>query len=356
MKSASVFRPRGTWGFVILACAAIATSVRAEAPTENQDLMATEFFQQLTPTLGRGVNLGNMLEAPREGEWGVRVKDEYFPLIQSAGFDAVRIPVRWSAHADQQAPYTIDPAFFDRVEHVVRQALAHRLRAVLNMHHYEQIFQRPDEHAARFLAMWKQIAQRFQDSPEALYFELLNEPHDQLDADRWNKLAAQALAVVRQTNPTRKVVIGPADWNSVNALDSLVLPADDPNVIGTFHYYLPFQFTHQGAGWVGANADRWLGTTWTGTPVERQAVISDLDKALAWSVKHQRPIYLGEFGAYSKADMQSRARWTRFVADQAAERKIAFAYWEFCAGFGVYDPDQNAWREPLKDALLPPNR
>jgi endoglucanase len=78
-----------------------------------------------------------------------------------------------------------------------------------------------------------------------------------------------------------------------------------------------------------------------------------LDKALAWSVKHRRPIYLGEFGAYSKADMESRARWTRFVAAEAAKRKIAFAYWEFCAGFGVYDPDREDWREPLKDALLP---
>ena len=45
----------------------------------------------------------------------------------------------------------------------------------------------------------------------------------------------------------------------------------------------------------------------------------DLDKAIAWAVKHRRPIYLGEFGAYSKADMESRARWTRFVADEALE-------------------------------------
>ena len=50
--------------------------------------------------------------------------------------------------------------------------------------------------------------------------------------------------------------------------------------------------------------------------------------------------------------MDSRARWTRFVAEEAAKRKIGFGYWEFCTGFGVYDPDKNVRREPLKDALL----
>ena len=34
-------------------------------------------------------------------------------------------------------------------------------------------------------------------------------------------------------------------------------------------------------------------------------------------MEHRRPIYLGEFGAYSKADLASRARWTAFVAQQA---------------------------------------
>lgn len=44
--------------------------------------------------LGRGINLGNMLDAPSEGEWGVTLDSAYFPLIKSAGFTSVRIPVR----------------------------------------------------------------------------------------------------------------------------------------------------------------------------------------------------------------------------------------------------------------------
>ncbi|HPU43798.1 MAG TPA: hypothetical protein PLS98_06260, partial [Dictyoglomaceae bacterium] len=49
-------------------------------------------------SMQRGVNMGNALEAPKEGEWGVVIKDEYFKLIKEAGFDHVRIPIKWSAH------------------------------------------------------------------------------------------------------------------------------------------------------------------------------------------------------------------------------------------------------------------
>jgi len=315
-------------------------------------VLADPFFRQLDPVFRRGVNLGNALEAPKEGEWGVVLEEGYFDLIQSAGFDTVRIPVRWSAHAETSPPYRIDPKFFERVDWAVRAALQRRLRPVMNMHHYDGIMADPDAHRERFLALWQQIAEHYQGFPAALSLELLNEPHNKLSAEKWNRLLAEAIAVVRRSNPTRLLVVGPVGWNSIDELASLELPEKDRNLVVTVHYYSPFQFTHQGAGWVGQDADRWLGTRWTGTSAEKQAVIRDLDKAIAWAVKHQRPLFLGEFGAYSRADLESRARWTRFVAQEALSRKIGFAYWEFCSGFGVYDPARRQWVEPLKDALL----
>src|SRR5215218_7238838 len=49
--------------------------------------------------LGRGVNFGNMLEAPTEGAWGVTVTDDFIDKARGAGFQSVRLPVRWSNHA-----------------------------------------------------------------------------------------------------------------------------------------------------------------------------------------------------------------------------------------------------------------
>jgi endoglucanase len=286
----------------------------------------------------------------------VTLKESYFEQIKTAGFDSVRIPVRWSAHAESSSPYRIDAKFFERVDWAVRQALQRRLRVVLNIHHYDEIFQKPDAHRERFLALWQQIAGHYQNQPPALLFELLNEPNNKLTADKWNKLLADALALIRRSNPTREVVVGPVGWNAIGELKNLILPEEDRHLVVTVHYYSPFQFTHQGASWAGPQAQQWLGTKWTGTKAEQQAVEHDLDLAIAWAVKHRRPVYLGEFGAFSKADMESRARWTRFVADAALRRKMGFAYWEFCSGFGVYDPAAERWIQPLKDALLPPGR
>src|SRR5690349_17742446 len=89
---------------------------------------ATDVFA-INRALGRGVNFGNALEAPTEGAWGMELKEEYFAAVQKAGFQHVRIPIKWSAHAKPEPPYTIDPKFFDRVDWAVEQALSRGLAA-----------------------------------------------------------------------------------------------------------------------------------------------------------------------------------------------------------------------------------
>jgi len=304
--------------------------------------------------IGRGINLGNALEAPQEGEWGVVLEERYFQLIADQGFNSIRIPIRWSSHAGQSEPYTIATAFFDRVDWALENTLSRNLLVVINFHHYEEIFADPKGHEERFLGLWRQVAEHYQDYPPELIFEILNEPHDELNAFAWNQLLLKALAVIRESNPERMVVVGPPKWNAVNQLSYLKLPEDDRNLIVTFHYYEPFQFTHQGAEW-SEGSDAWMGRTWDGTDAQKREVSRDMDIATAWAERNNRPIYLGEFGAYSKADMDSRARWTAFIAQSAQERGFSWAYWEFCAGFGIYEPDLNIWMNPLVAALLPGN-
>jgi endoglucanase len=305
-------------------------------------------------SLGRGVNLGNMLEAPHEGAWGLHLKPKFLPLIKQAGFDSVRIPIRWSAHASKAPPFTIDPAFFQRVDQAVEQALSQGLVTVINVHHYEELYKEPDRQLPRFESLWRQIARRYRDRPERLYFELLNEPHGALTDERWQNMVPRLLAVVRKSNPNRIVIVGPGTWNNLDHLGKLKLPEEDRRLIVTFHYYSPFQFTHQGASWAPGSR-KWLGKTW-GSADDREALRRDFDRAAAWGKQHRRPLFLGEFGAYSAADMDARARWTRAVAREAERHGFSWAYWEFASGFGVYDPTAEAWRRPLRDALLEPGR
>jgi endoglucanase len=298
----------------------------------------------------RGINLGNALEAPNEGEWGLVLQERHFALIRQAGFDLVRVPIRFSAHAAQTPPYTLDPTFMARIDWVVEQALRHKLIVVLDMHHYEELIADPAGQRERFLALWRQIASRYRGSEQRVWFELLNEPNGALYGDRWNALAADGIAAVRESNPTRKLVVGPGNWNQWASLVDLDLP-DDPNLIVTIHYYEPFRFTHQGAEWV-PGAEAWLGTPW-GSEAEQRQVRQDLEMAQTLAAQRGWQLLLGEFGAYGKADMESRVRWTRTVRAEAEARGMAWAYWELGAGFGAYDREADAWREELLRALVP---
>src|SRR5262249_6238195 len=138
--------------------------------------------------LGRGINLGNALDAPREGAWGVTLKAEYFKAIKDAGFDTVRLPVKWSAHALGEPPYTIDAAFAERVDWAIEQALANKLNIIVNVHHYDERDESPDDHLPRLTALWQQIASRYKDRPSNVVFELLNEPHGKLTEAKWNAM------------------------------------------------------------------------------------------------------------------------------------------------------------------------
>lgn len=315
-------------------------------------------FQAMNPfdqnrKIYRGVNFGNALEAPNEGDWGVTIEDEYFRLLTEAHFTSVRVPTKWSAHAATTEPYKIYDSFFSRMDWIVKKAIENELTIILNIHHYDEIFSEPANHKARFLALWEQIAAHYQNYPAELIFEILNEPHDNLTPQLWNQYLVEALQIIRKTNPERNVVIGTANWGGIGTLNELVIPKNDGHLIVTVHYYNPFQFTHQGAEWVdGANA--WLGTLWSGTTAERLAVDKDLDMAVAYGKKNNVPIYLGEFGAYNKADIRSRERWTAYIARQAEAKDIGWTYWEFCSGFGVYDREKKQWIPRILEALIPP--
>ena len=303
------------------------------------------------------MNMGNMLDAPREGDWGPRFQPD-FPDKVAGSFDTVRIPIRWSNHAAPTADATIDEAFARRVDQVIDGYLAKGMYVIIDVHHYTQLSgdaqHGPNEFKVdpavmdqRLVNLWKQIAARYRDRSPKLLFELLNEPHGRLNGEAWNRLAAQTLAVVRTTNPTRTVFIGPGEWNGIPELPKLRLPRDR-NIIVMIHNYDPMAFTHQGLEWMPQFP---AGPTCCDAD-QRRKIVDALDAARRWSDDKGYPVYLGEFGSTEKADMNSRANYARIVREEADRRGIAWAYWGFVHDFGIYSPNTGTWSEPVRRALL----
>jgi len=302
--------------------------------------------------LGRGVNIVGYDPGWRPGgRW--RMREKHFRLIKEAGFSNVRVPLHpFRYMAGPEEGYRVPEQWFKKVDWVLEQALKNDLMVILDCHEFTAMGKDPQALKPKWLAFWRQMGERYAEAPDTVLFELLNEPHGRLTPRMWNAFLAEGLAIVRESNPNRTVIIGPGQWNQIAKLDDLVLPEHDRNIIVTIHYYEPFRFTHQGASWVGRQND--VGYRWLGTPKERQDIKQDFDRAQRWAQQHNRPIFLGEFGAHDPGDMASRARWTSCVAREAESRGWSWAYWQFDSNFIVYDIDADRWVEPIRDALIPP--
>jgi endoglucanase len=277
-----------------------------------------------------------------------RFKPRHLELIKQGGFDTVRVVLQAFSHMNPQFELPVE--WFATLDGIVNHALAQGLTVILDEHDFGFCGKDAEGCRPRLMAFWTQVSKHYQDAPDKLVFEILNEPNQAVDAG-WNVLHAEALAVIRKTNPTRNVIIGPAFWNNVGWLDRLELPKNDRHIIVTVHYYLPMRFTHQGARWT-PEYQNVSGVNW-GTPEERAAIDKDFDAVQAWSKKHDRPILLGEFGAYDKGPLESRVAYTSAVARAAEKRGWAWAYWQFDSDFIVYDIDADRWVKPIKEALIP---
>jgi endoglucanase len=347
----------------------------AEPFTFGTPPAAAEHFQ-------KGINLGNRLEAPEEGDWGGSVLAGDFPFIAQRGFDHVRIPIRFSGHALSSAPYTIDAAFFARIDAVLDQAMAAGLAAIVDLHAYDEMASDPSGERERFLALWSQIAARYQDLPDTVAFELLNEPNTQLDG-LWNDIAAAAISTVRATNPRRLVVVDTVFWADPSKLSSLTLP-NDANLLVAVHLYEPKLFSFQGKSWIGEEYMT-TGVVFPGppsTPITPVAAASAASWAKQWfddynslpaatnpsgpaTVTAQvqyltsyrqaqgRTVYNGEWGPQDGGDMDSRVRLVTEVRNQCEQAGIGWAIWEDPTNMKLFDSAAGTWVTPIIDALLP---
>jgi len=303
--------------------ASVILAAMALLPLAGEAAPATDPFAQ-NRLLGRGINIPGVFDRSGAAVPDPPMKPEYFKRIAEAGFHNVRLVIRWSSYAQQEAQYTIDPGFLKKVDWAVEQSLANKLAVVLDFHYYPLISftgtqtsqEDPQENRARFLALWRQVAEHYRQAPPEVMFGVLNEPSRQnLGIDGWNLLVAETIALLRSSNPDRTLLVQTANGGGFGTIESLRIPESERNTIVEVHNYDPGRFTHQQASWSSNRI--YKDVHWTGTPEEKAAVDEAFAKVAAWAKQNNRPLYLGEFGAYEAADMPSRVQWTTYVARTA---------------------------------------
>lgn len=296
------------------------------------------------------MNIGNALDSPKNIEWDVQIKNEYFDLIKNAGFDSVRIPIRFSDYAKDQPNYTIEESFMEEVDEYVDYALSNDLVVILDLHHFLELMDEPDKYKDCFLRIWEQLSQRYQNYPDKLVFEILNEPNKNLESYIWNEYLNEAINIVRKSNKSRLIIVGATEFSSLDGLKYLKLP-EDKNLIATFHFYEPNEFTFQGNVY-HQGFEHLKNISWSGTDSEIKYIKERFSTVKTWADKNKIRVFLGEFGANNNAPEKDRELWIKEVRKTAEEMGFAWGYWELCSEFGIYDTKTSSWNKFLLNALI----
>lgn len=317
------------------------TTVAYQLPDEIEPDLAVAQMQV-------GINLGNTLDAPNEGEWALPAQSQFLEDFKVAGFKHVRIPISWHEHVAMDSPYAIDASFIDRVEEVVDWALAQEMYVIINAHHESWIkIENADQPLKnRFDAIWIEVAARFKEKPAKLIFEILNEPHGMTLADL-NAQNKRTLSIIRNENPNRLVVFS---GNGFTPIDSL-LAADIPDVqdeflIGNFHSYDPWPFAGQCTrGW--------------GSDEDKSNLRLIYQQASDWSQINQIPVTVNEFGAAkydftqpeNVCELDDRLAYLAHHVLLGEEFGIAQSFWDDGGSFSTYDRESKTWG-PEKEVLV----
>lgn len=181
--------------------------------------------------------------------------------VQDMGFNSIRFAIDGNWYLD-------DPeVFWQWLDRNVGWARQHGVRLILDLHvpiggfwldrgdegYSFDLWSDPDLRQQN-AELWREIADRYRDEPAVAAYDLLNEPvTTDSDGEQWKDLAEQLVDAVRSVDENHLLVV-----EGVHGVDGLFGTAgedphflvDDDNVVYDFHFYEPFAYTHQNAGWM----------------------------------------------------------------------------------------------------------
>jgi endoglucanase len=343
---------------------------------------------QLAAKMHLGINFGNTMESPVEGEWvNSKITESYVKFVKQIGFNSVRLPTGWvKSHLSDPTKAKIDPAWLDRVKEVVGWCVANDMYVMLNAHgdwgwlENNVTSLKKDSVNAMQKAIWEQIATAMRDFDEHLIFAGTNEPVAE-DAehmailDSYHQTFVNAVRATGGRNSHRVLVVqgprtnGELTYNLMNTL-----PADPvPNrLMVEIHNYTPATFTlvtDADVSW-GNMIYYWGAGNHSTIEPDRNATYGEEDEILDEFQKMKRkfvdkgiPVMLGEYATWRRTtglgkpvpqdmDMHNKSvnYWATYVTKQAKAHGLVPFWWEI--GFMLDRANNVVKDQPMLDAII----
>ena len=262
--------------------------------------------------------------------WGnPLVTADWFNAVKANGFNAVRIPVTWFPHMDEDNQ--VSEKWMNRVEEVVKYGLDAGLFVIINVHHdtggewLAADLSNIESISKKYVALWTQIATRFEKYGDHLMFESYNEILDENKA--WVNAAGDAFIAVNQlaqtfvntirglggNNKHRNLIVNTYAANgSHDMLDPFVIPTDETPVhlMVEVHNYSPAEFA-------------------------RMTIDLDESNMPVWT----EDFLIGEFAANDKIAEEERAKYAEFMVTYCRQHaNISLFYWNEVISRTTFQP------------------
>lgn len=334
-----------------------------------------------------GVNLGGWISqygkngTPEHFNTFVTEKD--IEKIASWKMDHIRLPVDYPVIEDDENPFTYKEEGLNYIRKCIDWCKKYGLNVILDLHRSpgysfntieENSLFDDVEKQQRFFGIWRKFAAEFKNERDNVIFELLNEVVEP-DSSRWNALVKTTVEVIREVDPTRKIIVGSNRYNSIFTLDELDI-LEDPNIIYTFHFYEPILFTHQGAHWTEVavqynrkvkypgklegleefiknhpkHKDWFRGLV--GIEINKELLENMIQIAVNFREKTGAPLYCGEYGVIDNVEEESKLNWYRDFIDIMKQHDIGRTAWSYKEmDFGLVDINGNVINQKLVDIV-----
>ena len=317
------------------------------------NVLAQSTSFEIVAEMGRGINLGNVLSAPTEGNWAFSVYEEYFDQVKDEGFGNVRVPVDFFGGSFLNTDYTVNgsertlsslsncddnscfselagtqnqyngspddyyvnPLYLDRLQQVVDWSMSKGLVTIIDFHgaklkeNFLYTFDQSDINGInyysdptsakriadlnKFKAIWRDIAERFKDYPETLLFEVFNEPYFWLSANEISTISSDIINIIRSSgsnNESRKIIVTGGDTNSWEVI--FQIPND---LINSDPNLIATFHYYQPMSFTSSMQEN--NNNFNLSQNAKNQITQRFSQINSWSTTNNIPVYVGEFGA-----------------------------------------------------------
>lgn len=214
------------------------------------------------PLLLKGVAFGNEVWSNNPFPTNHHDAVDYH-RIAKMGMNAVRFYLNYRTFESDAKPFVYQESGFAWLDSNIAWAKAAKVYLILNIHVPQGGFQSLGEglelwnkptNQDRLTSLWHALSKRYAQETVIAAYDLLNEPVTSVDRKQWQDLAQRLVDTIRTVDKQHIIMVERTNapgkkWDDVDENANFFLVKDD-NFVPTFHFYSPFEFTHQLASWL----------------------------------------------------------------------------------------------------------